>query len=140
LCPAVRVVRGEAVVVHHAQVNRDGRWNRSVAGRAAARAREGSARCPRAEGGAGKRGAAPLELARGVVRDEEGARGGEGVPEAAEELRADGGGHEGATELLEAAIRFRQRDLGAGRRRTERETRDIRVRQVIYFSRLAFIL
>jgi hypothetical protein len=73
-----------------------------------------------AEGGAGERGAAPLEPARGVVRDEEGARGGERVPEAAGELHTDGGRHEGAAEILEAAPRFRQRDLGGG----QRERRD----------------
>jgi hypothetical protein len=81
----------------------------------------GDAHAPRAAPATCERSAVPLQLARGVVRDEEGARGGEGIPEAAEELRADGGGHEGATELLEGALRFRQRGLGAGRRRAERD-------------------
>ena len=112
MCPAVRVFF--AARRRNATWTTSRWWGRGVAGRAAGRARKGLARCARAEGGAGKRGAAPLELARGVVRDEEGARGGEGVPEAAEESRADGGGHDGAVKLLKAALRVRQRDLGAG--------------------------
>lgn len=90
-----------------------------------------------AEGGAGEHGVAPLELARGVVRDEEGARGGERAPEAAGELHADGVRHEGTAELLEAAPRFRQRDLGggqaAGREREKRKTGET----VISLSRFA---
>jgi hypothetical protein len=90
-----------------------------------------------AEGGAGEHGVAPLELARGVVRDEEGARGGERAPEAAGELHADGVRHECTAELLEAAPRFRQRDLGggqaAGREREKRKTGET----VISLSRFA---
>ena len=72
---------------------------------------------------------APLELARGVVRDEEGARGGERAPEAAGELHADGVRHQGTAELLEAALRFSQRDLGGlavggQRERQEKDGRD----------------